>query len=205
MNFEHIDSDTSDTDSPSGNTAVEKTTLQDAVTSYFQRFRGKLLAIAGSILSDSVRAEDVVNQSYLAIFQKLPDLEMLHETGLFKIRSYIIKAVKNRALNMIRDANKRCELEDIHTDCMPSVRRLGSPEDIAMDAERANVIRSYLNSLSVHHKEILILFYVDGLNTYEIAENLNIKPGTVSSRINRAKAALKAKLAAANLHSTEDI
>lgn len=51
-----------------------------------------------------------------------------------------------------------------------------------------------LNSLSQEYKEIIVLRDIEGLKYEEIAEILNIDLGTVKSRLNRARGALKQKL-----------
>lgn len=49
------------------------------------------------------------------------------------------------------------------------------------------------NGLPLKYREVLFLATVEGLSYEEIAANLNIKTGTVKSRINRARAELQSK------------
>ena len=44
------------------------------------------------------------------------------------------------------------------------------------------------------HREVLVLFYFDDMPTAQMAEALDVAPGTVLSRLARARAALKAAL-----------
>ena len=51
-----------------------------------------------------------------------------------------------------------------------------------------------LATLSEEYREVLLLRYMEELDYAEIAEVLQLPSGTVKSRINRAKAALKTAL-----------
>ncbi len=44
------------------------------------------------------------------------------------------------------------------------------------------------------HREVLVLFYFDDMPTAQMAEALDVAPGTVLSRLSRAREALKAAL-----------
>ena len=48
--------------------------------------------------------------------------------------------------------------------------------------------------LSAHHREVLLLRFVDGLRLNEIGEALDIPPGTVKSRLHFAVRELRNKL-----------
>jgi RNA polymerase sigma-70 factor (ECF subfamily) len=52
-------------------------------------------------------------------------------------------------------------------------------------------IRAVLAGLSPEHRAVLVLRHVDGLSEEEVAEVLDIAPGTVKSRANRAKASFR--------------
>lgn len=69
-----------------------------------------------------------------------------------------------------------------------------TPEVQYLDREEAGEVRSALGRLSEEHREILILREVHGYSYGELAEMLDIEEGTVKSRINRARAALKKEL-----------
>jgi RNA polymerase sigma-70 factor (ECF subfamily) len=63
-----------------------------------------------------------------------------------------------------------------------------SPDD------RLDVV-SALARIAPIHREVLVLFYFDDMPTAQMAEALEIAPGTVLSRLARARDALKAALA----------
>lgn len=49
-----------------------------------------------------------------------------------------------------------------------------------------------LSKLSLPHREVLTLFFLEDLSIEEIAELLEVAPGTIKSRIHFAKKALRA-------------
>ena len=55
--------------------------------------------------------------------------------------------------------------------------------------------RKAMASLSIEHRQILVLAGVEELSYQEIAEELSVPLGTVMSRLARARAALRAALA----------
>lgn len=73
-----------------------------------------------------------------------------------------------------------------------------TPEDRYIEKEEAGTVKAALGQLSSEHREILVLREVHGYGYKEIAEMLAIEEGTVKSRINRARAALKKELCDGN-------
>jgi RNA polymerase sigma factor (sigma-70 family) len=67
------------------------------------------------------------------------------------------------------------------------------PEQAAPDAgldDKLDVVKA-LARLAPIHREVLVLFYFDDMPTAQMAEALEIAPGTVLSRLARARDALK--------------
>ncbi len=56
--------------------------------------------------------------------------------------------------------------------------------------ERARVVAA-MQQLSVDHQIVLELHYWEGLSVQEVAEATDVQPGTVKSRLHRARAALE--------------
>jgi RNA polymerase sigma-70 factor (ECF subfamily) len=72
----------------------------------------------------------------------------------------------------------------------------GSAESAAPDAaldDKLDVVRG-LARIAPIHREVLVLFYFDDMSTAGMAEALEIAPGTVLSRLARARAALRAAI-----------
>jgi len=61
------------------------------------------------------------------------------------------------------------------------------PEHILEQKELHEKLIDAINQLDAPYKEVLILKYFVGLSEKEIIETINIKEGTIKSRLNRAR------------------
>jgi RNA polymerase sigma-70 factor (ECF subfamily) len=68
------------------------------------------------------------------------------------------------------------------------------PGDAMLRDERRQVVRRALACLPEHHRTVLVLFDLQGHAYEEVAAMLNLPLGTVKSRLNRARAALREAL-----------
>lgn len=65
------------------------------------------------------------------------------------------------------------------------------PEELAEQGAREDVLNSALDSLPELHRAMLVMFHLEGLSYVEIAEAMDLPVGTVKSRLNRARVALR--------------
>ena len=70
----------------------------------------------------------------------------------------------------------------------------GSASDPLERTERAREIQQALAALTEAQRSILLLRGVEGFDYETIGQILNLNPGTVRSRLHRARVELKAKL-----------
>jgi RNA polymerase sigma-70 factor (ECF subfamily) len=71
--------------------------------------------------------------------------------------------------------------------------RLGPPAHVpAVSPDRVDLHRA-LRRLAPRHREVLVLRYVAELSVDEVARQLRLPPGTVKSRLSRARSALAAE------------
>ena len=68
------------------------------------------------------------------------------------------------------------------------------PEEHAQAAERRAALQRAISALSENHRKILLLRAVNGLDYQEIGQVLELTPGTVKSRLARARQELRDKL-----------
>ena len=71
-----------------------------------------------------------------------------------------------------------------------------SPATILEHSEDAKLIKEAMDELPAEFREILVLRHQEGLSYKEIVDIAQIPPGTVMSRLARARAKLKEYLAA---------
>ncbi|MDA8212825.1 MAG: sigma-70 family RNA polymerase sigma factor [Clostridia bacterium] len=68
------------------------------------------------------------------------------------------------------------------------------PEQVLEQKEIDQKIDEAINQLDDTHREVIILKYFWGLSEKEMAEVINVKDGTVKSRLNRARAKIQSIL-----------
>jgi RNA polymerase sigma-70 factor (ECF subfamily) len=68
------------------------------------------------------------------------------------------------------------------------------PDDRLISDERREALRAGLERLSVEHRTVLELVFYQGMTLKEAAKVCQVPVGTIKSRLNYAKAALKGAL-----------
>ena len=135
-----------------------------------------LLRIALHHTQNLSDAEDVLQTVYL----KLMKTEMQFDSGEHE-KAWLIRVTINQCKDMLRSAwHKKTEgLDDSH-----KAKHKGE-DFVVLDAVRA---------LDEKYRDIVFLYYYEGYGTNEIADMLEMRKGTVESRLFRAREQLKKTL-----------
>jgi len=146
--------------------------------------------LARWLLRNEQDAEDVVQEAYLRAFRSFGGFH--GSNG----RAWLLTIVRNTSYTLLKK-NRAVALttpfdEKIHASGHESV----SPATILEHSEDAELIREAMDELPAEFREILALRHQEGLSYKEIADVAQIPPGTVMSRLARARAKLKEYLAA---------
>jgi RNA polymerase sigma-70 factor (ECF subfamily) len=146
--------------------------------------------LARWLLRNEQDAQDVVQEAYLRAFKSFSGFH--GSNG----RAWLLTIVRNTSYTLLKK-NKTVDLtttfdEEIHASSYESV----SPATILEHAEDAELIREAMDKLPAEFREILALRHQEGLSYKEIADITQIPPGTVMSRLARARAKLREYLAA---------
>ena len=147
-------------------------------------YQDKLIGYAQSITGDYASAQDVVQQSFIKVYQNLQSYN-----PKYKFSSWIYRIVHNNAVNSI---SKRpvlsLDFSDWLAELIPSNTNL--IED-AQNDEIKNMIQTCLASLPLKYKEPLVLYYLQGTKYKDISDILKIPTNTVGIRIKRGKDLLR--------------
>jgi RNA polymerase sigma-70 factor (ECF subfamily) len=146
--------------------------------------------LARWLLRNEQDAQDVVQEAYLRAFKSFAGFH--GSNG----RAWLLTIVRNTSYTLLKK-NRAVDLtttfdEEIHGSGRESV----SPATILEHSEDAELIREAMDELPVEFREILTLRHQEGLSYKEIADIVQIPPGTVMSRLARARAKLRECLAA---------
>src|SRR5213083_1712922 len=145
--------------------------------------------LAKWLLRNEEDAQDVVQEAYLRAFKSFGGFH--GSNG----RAWLLTIVRNTSYTLLKK-NRVADLtttfdEEIHTAGQESV----SPATILEHSENAELIKEAMDELPAEFREILALRHQEGLSYKEIADVAQIPPGTVMSRLARARAKLKEYLA----------
>ena len=129
-----------------------------------------------------------------------------NRNGSFKgessFSSWLYRIAKNAALDYLRreKKNRTVSLDAENEDGekyiadIPDSSGKNDPEKATLDAEKRTLLYAALEELSDEHKEILLLRDINGYTYEEVGDRLGLEPGTVKSRLFRAREALRKKL-----------
>ena len=156
-----------------------------------EKYKRKVFRLAYQVLRDQEEALDVSQEAFVKAFRALPAFkgDSAFYTWLFRITMNVAldrkrqRATRARSLGTEDVTPEEWERTATSTD--------PDPEDVATGVERRERIRKGLDSLSEHHRTIIILSDIEGLQYREIAEVLGIPMGTVMSRLHHARKRLR--------------
>ena len=146
--------------------------------------------LAKWLLGNEQDAQDVVQEAYLRAFKSFSGFH--GSNG----RAWLLTIVRNTSYTLFKK-NRAVDFtttfdEEIHAPGYDSV----SPATLLEQSEDAELIREAMDELPAEFREILVLRHQEDLSYKEIADVAQIPPGTVMSRLARARAKLKERLAA---------
>jgi len=141
-------------------------------------------ALAIQILGNADDAADAVHDAFETVLAK-PDS---YDERKGPLRPWFLRVVRNRCIDMIR----RRHGSDVPVEQLPDTSR--TPDEVLEVAESAREVQIALRSISKSKREIVVLRDYLDLSYAEIADVLEIAPGTVMSRLHRARMALKEAL-----------
>ncbi len=140
----------------------------------------KLFAIALRILREEGRAEDVLQDSFVNVWNGAAS----YNVSLSAPMTWMVTIVRNRALDYIRRLDHRTvELDDDLEAVLESDRP--TPVDLASGAQDAVALQRCLKRLDAGQRQAIAFAYFQGLTHSELAATLKIPIGTVKTWIRR--------------------
>lgn len=166
---------------------------QEAFAMLVKAYQNKVFGLALNVVHNRETADDLAQEIFLKAYLSLNRFRFESEFGtwLYQI-----------AINHIRDYLRKHKKEknDLRLDDIPEP---GLPEGEAslqlaeqQEAERRRrLLRQKLEEMPEKYRLILTLRDIQGLSYEEIGKILKLSPGTVDSRLHRARRLLRKKLA----------
>ena len=157
---------------------------QNAFRELVNRHSRYLYGIAYSLTGNAADADDVVQETFVAILNS-------KFRGESAVRTWLVQILVRRAA-MLRRSRKRATAAIDR-----SVTQSGSRDNVA---ERASGIAGtdarldlsvMLQVLSPEHRQVIVLREIEGMTYEEMAAALGVPRGTVESRLHRARMELR--------------
>ena len=154
----------------------------DKLQAIYELYKKRMLYTAGRILGEHFESEDAVHNAFIAIAR---NIHKLGDADSTETASYVLKAVKNTALNQLRSKKRRDSMLLIE-DCIFVESEDAIWESLCNEENCENIKRCIL-SLEERYCDVLSLRYLNELSIREIAVRLDRKPSTVKQQIRRGK------------------
>ena len=164
------------------------------------RHQNRVYGMCYRLLGSQALAEEAAQEVLVKVYKNLHRFrgESRFSTWLYRVTLNHCRNVQ--AYRARRHEKRHDSLDADREDAEGNTRKReladGAPdaEDDLLQQERLEMLHEELAQLDPIWKEILVLRDVDGRSYEEIGEALELPPGTVKSRLHRARAQLKTRL-----------
>jgi len=169
---------------------------QSAFGALVQQTQRTTYPLALRLVRSRADAEDVLQDTYVRVWQGLPKLRD-HGATL----GWICKIVRNVAVDRIRK-QRRQRTDSLDRPVAEGMEALvdhissdaPGPEAELADAQASDQLRRLVDELKDKHRLVLLLREVDDMSYEEISAAIGVPVGTVESRLHRARKALADKV-----------
>ncbi len=156
----------------------------------FDRHAGPAYSLAYRMCARRALAEDIVQEAFLSLWRSGTG----YDRGRGSVRSWVLSAVHNRAVDALRRAGAKAG-RDVPDEGI--AERLRAPDATAVQVERrdqARRVRSALDELPADQRQVVELAYFGGLSHTQISQMLELPPGTVKGRMRLGLSKLRTAL-----------
>ena len=160
---------------------------QDALVWFIGQYSAYVGAIIQRIIGSRMSQEDVeevASDVFLALWNQAGEIRSQN------VKAYLGRVARNMALNKFREAGFTLPLEDdqILVDST-------TPEESLLKKEAANIVTQEVKHMKQPEQEILLRYYYYFQPVEQIAQEMNMNPATVKTKLFRSRKSLKDTLA----------
>jgi RNA polymerase sigma-70 factor (ECF subfamily) len=160
---------------------------KDAFTAIYNRYYHFLYLIANKYLKNSFMAEDIVQSTFLKLWE-------MHRVVTIQIslKNFLYTILKHKVLNEIRNNNTAIEKNYELAKMLPE-----SDDELLIQIENKEMLNLFyqtINQLSEQKKQVCLLKLRGNLSNQEIADLMHISVPTVKTHYAQAVKLLQARL-----------
>lgn len=152
----------------------------------FKLFYGKMMGVCLRYTKDQDRAQEVVQESFIKIFDKLEEFDF---NGSFE--GWVRRIMVNASIDAIRKRNR----QPFSTDEEYVFNNRSSEQEHDFDDDITKIKAEYamqaIQELSPAYRTVFNLFVIENYSHKEIAQILDINEGTSKSNLAKAKQNLR--------------
>ena len=170
--------------------ATEGTERESKVLEELMTYQEKVFLICLGFSRNPADAEDLAQEVYLKALRNINSL-----TDLSLVKFWLYRVTRNTCLDYSRKRKLRR-----HYSLEPEHQQFDSqtPESQIMAQEQLRSLKEAVQQLPKKQREVFIMKEYGDLSYQEIGEALKINPGTVMSRLNRARQTVKNRIKGEN-------
>ncbi len=170
----------------------------DAFDACVRAYCGQLLVVARRILKNEEDAQDAVQEAFLSAFKEISRFE-----GRSLLGTWLHRIAVNAALGRLRSRRRRPErsIEDLLPHFGDDEHQLIPPKPwqetsgaIVQREETRELVQRCIGQLPEMYRTVLLLRDIEGWDTEETAQRLDVRPCVVKTRLHRARQALRTLL-----------
>lgn len=162
---------------------------RDAFALLVERYGGRVFNVALRIVNDADAASDCAQEAFVRAYRSLHRYDPTYPFG-----PWLLRIATNASLTHLRRWHAHeAPAEDLPERAEPEEE---GPEASAVRREEIAEVLAAMAELPPAYRAALTLRHLQQLSYQEVADALDLPLGTVKTHLHRARAALKARLAA---------
>ncbi|MBW2733993.1 MAG: sigma-70 family RNA polymerase sigma factor [Deltaproteobacteria bacterium] len=161
-------------------------------------YQQQVYSIVLRMLGNEQEAEDLAQEVFVTVFKSIENFR-----GDSKLGTWIYRIAINHCRNRFKYLSRRHyhttkPLDDVREreqrQEIPLHGQMGRPDEVLEGRRLQQAIQAAIAALESDHREVLVLRDIQGVSYEEIGSITGLPPGTVKSRLHRARMALKEQL-----------
>lgn len=162
---------------------------QTALRLLYDRYGGRLLAVAQRILGDRSRAEDALQEAFVSVW----NAAATHDDRDGSVFAWLYSITRFKAIDLIRREQRQHAMADAEgRDAARETVAPATQEMVLDERRRAARLHDCLGRLGDDTRAMIARAFQYGYSHSEIAEIEGVPLGTIKSRIRRALIGLRA-------------
>ena len=162
---------------------------RDAFDRIYEKYSTELFRTACLLCRSRADAEDAVQETFVAFYLKAAQIK---KPG--SLRWWLIRCLTAKARDAMRRAKREVPEEEAEALAEADGFRKGRGPDFAPGLLEREAFAEDLMSLPPKYREVLVLYYFNGLTVKEIAALTGKLEGTVKSRLYHAREQLRRRM-----------